>query len=121
MTSDWPEEVGCRTVNWDQRASSSWGRSSSTVPRSACTPKSTTPRVPPATFNKANMIAFDTVYHPENTMFLKLPSERDCKTINGVEMFIGQAAAQFKLYTGQEAPTDLMRDVVSRKLGPIRE
>jgi 3-dehydroquinate dehydratase/shikimate dehydrogenase len=67
------------------------------------------------------MIAFDTVYHPENTMFLKLARERGCGSISGVDMFVGQAAQQFKFYTGRDAPTDVMRDVLRRKLGPIRE
>ena len=50
------------------------------------------------------MVVIDTVYHPENTMFLKLARERECKTVTGVDMFVRQAAHQFQLYTGQEAP-----------------
>ena len=57
--------------------------------------------VPPATFSKPGMLVFDTVYHPENTMFLKLARERECITVNGVDMFVRQAAEQFKLYTGR--------------------
>jgi 3-dehydroquinate dehydratase/shikimate dehydrogenase len=114
------EQVGCRTANWGQRAS--------TLAQIIvnCTPVGMHPNVddtpvPPSAFNKPEMIAFDTVYHPENTMFLKLAQERDAKTVSGVDMFIGQAAAQFKLYTGMDAPLETMRDVVRRKLGPIRE
>ncbi len=114
------EEVGCRAVNWAQRAS--------TIADVVinCTPVGMHPHVddtpvPPATFNKPGMIAFDTIYHPENTMFLKLARERDCTTITGVEMFVRQAAEQFKLYTGQEAPQDVMRAALQRKLGPIRD
>ena len=32
-----------------------------------------------------------------------------CKTVSGLEMFVGQAAQQFELFTGQKAPLDLMR------------
>ena len=32
-----------------------------------------------------------------------------CKTVSGLEMFVGQAAQQFELFTGQTAPVDLMR------------
>ena len=32
-----------------------------------------------------------------------------CKTVSGLEMFVGQAAQQFELFTGQKAPIDLMR------------
>jgi 3-dehydroquinate dehydratase/shikimate dehydrogenase len=66
------------------------------------------------------MVVMDTVYHPENTMLLKLARERECKTVSGVDMFVRQAAIQSNLYTGQEPPVDLMREVVARKLGPIR-
>ncbi len=114
------EEVGCRTVNWGQRASTL----SDIIVN--CTPVGMHPNVddtpvPPAAFQRTGMVAFDTVYHPENTMFLKLARERGAATVSGVDMFVHQAAAQFKLYTGQEAPFDVMRDVIRRKLGPIRE
>jgi len=114
------EEIGGRTVNWGQRAS--------TIAEIIinCTPVGMHPNVddtpvPPAAFQKPNMVAFDTVYHPESTMFLKLAKEREAKTVSGVDMFVHQAAEQFKLYTGKDAPMDAMRDVIKRKLGPIRE
>lgn len=113
------EEVGCRTVNWGQRASTLAEVIINCTPVGMHPDVDDTP-VPPAAFNKANMTAFDTIYHPENTMFLKLAKERACATINGVDMFIRQAAEQFKLYTGQDAPLDVMRDALKRRLGPIR-
>ena len=48
-------------------------------------------------------MVFDTIYHPENTMMLKLARERGCKVVTGVDMFLRQAAIQFQLYTGQAA------------------
>ena len=54
-------------------------------------------------------------------MMLKLARERGCKTVTGVDMFLRQAALQFKLYTGQDAPIDVMRDALKRKLGPLRD
>jgi Shikimate 5'-dehydrogenase C-terminal domain len=35
-----------------------------------------------------------------------------CTPISGLEMFVGQAAVQFKLFTGKDAPVDLMRQTV---------
>lgn len=32
--------------------------------------------------------------------------------VSGVEMFVGQAAEQFRLFTGVEPPVDLMRTTV---------
>jgi len=34
--------------------------------------------------------------------------------ITGVDMFVRQAALQFKLFTGQDAPADLMRETLKR-------
>ena len=54
-------------------------------------------------------------------MMLKLARERGCTGITGTEMFIRQAALQFKLYTGQEPPIDLMQDTLTLKLTPLRQ
>jgi 3-dehydroquinate dehydratase/shikimate dehydrogenase len=113
------EEVGCRAVPWSNRASLH-----NVHVMINCTPVGMHPNVddtpmPPAGF-QPGMIVMDTVYHPENTMFLKLARERECKTVTGVDMFVRQAAHQFLLYTGKEAPLDVMREVVRRKLGPVR-
>jgi 3-dehydroquinate dehydratase/shikimate dehydrogenase len=114
------EAVGCRTASWAMRASSI----AEIIVN--CTPVGMHPDVddtpmPPAAFNKTDMVVFDTVYHPENTMMLKLAAERGATIVTGVEMFVRQAARQFTLYTGEEAPMGLMRDVLKRKLGPFRE
>ena len=37
--------------------------------------------------------------------------------VTGDEMFVGQAAQQFELFTGRPAPIDLMRSVVLKSLG----
>ena len=37
--------------------------------------------------------------------------------MSGVEMFVGQAAQQFELFTGQSAPLDVMRAAVLASLG----
>ncbi|WP_435018817.1 shikimate dehydrogenase [Tundrisphaera sp. TA3] len=113
------EAVGCRSTSWAMRA----GLLPDVIVN--CTPVGMHPDVdstpmPPAGFRDGTVV-MDTVYHPENTMFLKLARERGCRTVTGVEMFIRQAAHQFRLYTGQEAPEELMRQVVRRKLGPIRQ
>jgi 3-dehydroquinate dehydratase / shikimate dehydrogenase len=114
------EEVGCRTVNWGQRASTLCDVIINCTPVGMHPNVDDTP-VPPAAFQRTGMVAFDTVYHPENTMFLKLARERGVATVSGVDMFVHQAAAQFKMYTGKDAPADVMREVIGRKLGRVRE
>jgi 3-dehydroquinate dehydratase/shikimate dehydrogenase len=114
------EEVGCRMVTWSQRA---------TIIADVminCTPVGMHPNVddtplPPSAFPRPGIVVFDTIYHPENTMMLKLARERQARTISGVDMFLRQAALQFNLYTGKDAPIEVMREALKRKLGPIRE
>lgn len=69
---------------------------------------------------RSGMVVFDTVYNPEQTLLVKQAREAKCRVITGVDMFIRQAALQFQLFTGEEAPTDLMRDVLKRTIGPAK-
>ena len=54
------------------------------------------------------MVVFDTVYNPENTMLVKEAQDVGCKVVTGVEMFVRQAAEQFKIWHGQEPPEGVM-------------
>ena len=62
-------------------------------------------------------IAYDLVYNPLETRFLKEAREEGCQTIGGIEMLIEQAAMQFELWTGRRPPADLMRAAALEKLG----
>ncbi len=69
----------------------------------------------------AEMAVFDTVYNPLETMLLKQAAEAGAQTVNGAEMFIRQAMAQYKLFTGKEANEEIMRktvfDCLSQQVG----
>jgi 3-dehydroquinate dehydratase/shikimate dehydrogenase len=64
-----------------------------------------------------NMAVFDTIYNPAQTELLKNASAVHAKTIDGLSMFVGQAMAQFELFTGSKANQDLMVNVVNEHLG----
>lgn len=51
----------------------------------------------------------DIVYNPLETRLLREAKEAGCLTVDGLNMLIYQAAAQFKLWTGKEAPISAMR------------
>lgn len=70
----------------------------------------------PEEFIKKGMAVFDTVYNPAETLLLKQARQKKAKTIDGLSMFINQALAQFKLFTGQDANTQLMHRVVCESL-----
>ncbi|MCC6556182.1 MAG: shikimate dehydrogenase [Polyangiaceae bacterium] len=52
--------------------------------------------------------AFDVVYNPPVTPFLRLARMRGLRAMDGVSMLVGQAARSFTLWTGLEAPVDVM-------------
>ncbi len=61
---------------------------------------------------KKDMVVFDAVYNPAETLLLKQAKEVGAKTIDGLSIFINQAASQFKLFTSQNANQKLMRKTV---------
>ncbi|MEO1584458.1 MAG: type I 3-dehydroquinate dehydratase [Planctomycetota bacterium] len=68
-------------------------------------------KLPPET------VFFDTVYNPIETPMLRAAREHGFRTIDGVEMFVRQAAAQFELWTGEQAPMQLFDRLVRERLG----
>ena len=88
-----------------------------------CTPVGMHPNVDESPMSKTSlkpsMLVFDTVYNPESTLLIKEARERNCHTVTGVDMFEKQAELQFKLFTKQDAPQGLMREVLKRTVGPI--
>ena len=114
------EEVGCRTVTWSMRASTMADVIINATPVGMHPNVDDTP-LPAAAFSRPGIVVFDTIYHPENTMMIKLARERGCKTVTGADMFIRQAAVQFKLYTERDAPADVMHDALKLKLTPLRQ
>jgi shikimate dehydrogenase len=48
--------------------------------------------------------AYDLVYNPQKTKFLSDAESMGCRTIDGLTMFVAQARAQFRLWTGKDFP-----------------
>ena len=65
---------------------------------------------------KSSMIVFDTIYNPIETKLLKEAKAQGCKTINGLSMFVHQAAAQFKLWTGQMPSVETIEEIAYKHL-----
>jgi shikimate dehydrogenase len=60
----------------------------------------------------SSMTVFDLVYTPPETPLLRMARNSGCTVIHGTEMFVRQAAAQFRRFTGIEAPLSLVRSVM---------
>ena len=63
-------------------------------------------------------VVLDMVYRPPNTPLLREAIERGCTTIQGLEMFIRQAAAQYRLLMGDPGvePLRAMRNAAEKLL-----
>jgi shikimate dehydrogenase len=73
--------------------------------------------VVPAELLHEGLTVFDAVYTPRRTRLLLDAAGRGCRTVEGLEMFLGQALVQFELFTGRPAPKEVMREVIERRLG----
>lgn len=65
----------------------------------------------PAAWVKAPVV-YDIIYNPPETLLLRRARQRGAATIGGLEMFVAQGVAQFRLFTGQEAPVERMERAV---------
>lgn len=57
-------------------------------------------------------VVFDAVYTPLHTQLLCDAEKAGAVIVTGEKMFVGQAAEQFRLFTGQEPDINLMTDIV---------
>lgn len=111
-------ELGCRAVEWELRYE----------PKIHMlvngTPIGMHPDLDSSPFDASRLneylIVFDTVYNPENTLLIKNAQRAQCRFITGVDMFVRQAAYQYKLFTGREAPVDLIRKTVREATNPVQ-
>jgi len=89
-----------------------------------CTPVGMHPNVDETPYDKhylrPSMVVFDAVYNPENTLLIKDARSRNCTVITGVDMFVRQAALQFKYFTGQDGPAELMRETIKRATAAVK-
>ena len=105
-------EVGCKAIDWTARYK---------VPYDCivnATPVGMHPLVNETPFEKDHlrpyMVVFDTVYNPENTLLVKEARASGCRIVTGVDMFVRQAAIQFRLWHGIEPSETVMRDALKR-------
>lgn len=64
---------------------------------------------------RPNMVVTDVIFNDPNSRFLQEAAQRGAQTINGLGMLANQAALNFRLWTGREAPVSLMEEVLRRE------
>jgi len=103
-------EVGCKAIDWNARYR---------LPYDCivnATPIGMHPNVDETPFDRTHlrpyMVVFDTVYNPENTLLVKEARAVGCRTVKGVDMFVRQAAIQFRTWHGVEPDLGVMREAL---------
>ena len=61
-------------------------------------------------------LVYDLVYNPSETPLLRMAKEAGANTIGGLPMLVYQGAASFKMWTGREAPLDIMIKAANQAL-----
>lgn len=112
------QQAGCQVVEWSDRH----GVETNILING--TPIGMHPNVDESPYDqlylKPHMVVFDTVYNPENTLLVKDARAKGCPVVTGVELFVRQAALQFRHFTGQDAPLDVMRSALKRATGAVK-
>lgn len=62
-------------------------------------------------------ICYDVIYKPIHTLFLRQAQNSGHPTINGLGMLVHQGVAAFRIWTGQNAPLETMKEACLDALG----
>jgi 3-dehydroquinate dehydratase/shikimate dehydrogenase len=113
------EQLKCRHVTWENRGSEFADILIN------CTPVGMYPNMDETPYQehwlRDDLMVFDTIYTPENTLLIKHAKIRGCRTVSGIEMFVRQAAAQFERFTGKKASIDELRETLRKGISAARE
>ena len=58
---------------------------------------------------RPDLLVCDVIPNPPHTAFLRAAKARGARTLDGLGMLVGQGAIAFKMWTGIDAPTSVMR------------
>ncbi len=79
-------------------------------------PNITDAPLPPEQVVSPHSVVVDLIYNPLQTRFLWDAKRAGAWTINGLGMLVHQGAASFKLWTGRDAPIQVMLDAARKEL-----
>jgi len=65
----------------------------------------------------SDLLVYDLVYAPRETRLLRHAASCGARTLGGLDMLIEQGARSFSLWTGCEAPIDVMRSACEAEMG----
>ncbi len=63
-----------------------------------------------------DMVVFDAVYNPNETVLLKEAIKADAKPVYGIKMLLYQGTESFRIWTGENPPIDVMENALKDTL-----
>jgi shikimate dehydrogenase len=96
-------DFGAGCVAWDKRADHAGGLVVNATPLGMLGENAGRSPMPTGSVGEG-AVAYDLVYNPHETVFLRDAAAAGARTVPGLEMFFGQAVAQFRLWTGLTLP-----------------
>lgn len=63
-----------------------------------------------------DLVVFDAVYNPNETVLIKQAIKAGARPVYGIKMLLYQGAESFKIWTGVDAPIDIMEDALRKTL-----
>ena len=63
-----------------------------------------------------DLVVFDAVYNPNETVLIKEAIKANAKPVYGIKMLLYQGAESFKIWTGVDAPVDVMEKALRETL-----
>ena len=64
-----------------------------------------------------DLVVFDAVYNPNETVLLKEAIKAGAQPVYGIKMLLYQGAESFRIWTGHDAPIDVMEKALNEFLG----
>ena len=64
-----------------------------------------------------DLVVFDAVYNPNETVLIKEAIKAGANPVYGIKMLLYQGAESFKIWTGRDAPVDVMENALNKHLG----
>lgn len=113
------EEIGCDVVRWEERTGVDYDVLANSTSLGMYPAIETTPF--PGEALRPGKIVFDAVYNPRLTRLIEEAQAQDCTVVDGLEMFVRQAAAQFAFWFDRDAPLDVMRKAAVAGLGEFSQ
>ena len=64
-----------------------------------------------------DLVVFDAVYNPNETVLLKEAIKAGAKPVYGIKMLLYQGVESFRIWTGRNPPVDVMEEALRRTIG----